>query len=407
MVVLCGMALALPLAAQEDTVPTEPPPAETKAESSDTAPTKKGIDDPPLHKWGGWTLSVAGWDPSLVGADEEVAAIQTGSIFQPPLVFQPVVQGGEAAIEETVSIAYHLPNGFGSIVAQYDGMSQDDLLQNFTPGQFHFAETRAYPILLGAFDDGLADGVASDASRTTREFRLDYQNQAFASKWARGTWGVGYRQLSHQRGLGITYYAIVPNFPPAIPPVVGGNTDPLRLAPLPDAVTQTSDFSGHGLGVSLDVEFPLHPRVSIITGLSIGLIRGKTDSAYTSTSSYYYLNGTPDDPLTTDELFALLSNPPPPTSPPDPPAPTVADIEQGSVVVVLNQPSASQLAQSYDIYIGVEVTVARGVKIFGTLRDVSYTNVGEYVVPKPGPANETTSLNAGYEGYTIGLSWRF
>jgi len=38
---------------------------------------------------------------------------------------------------------------------------------------------------------------------------------------------------------------------------------------------------------------------------------------------------------------------------------------------------------------------------------VSYTNVGEYVVPKPGPSTVATSLNAGYEGYSVGLSWRF
>jgi hypothetical protein len=53
------------------------------------------------------------------------------------------------------------------------------------------------------------------------------------------------------------------------------------------------------------------------------------------------------------------------------------------------------------------VTAYRGLKIFGTLRDVSYINVGEYVVPTTGFSNTRTSLNAGYEGYTIGLSWRF
>lgn len=384
---VCGIVLVLPVAAQEDTVPKEPPPAETKETNSETAPTKKGIDDPPLHRWGGFTVSVAGWSPSLVGADEEVATASTANGGQ------PLLQGSSESIRETVRVTYHLPHDFGSIVVQYEGMEQDDFLQNFTPGQFNFAETRAYPYAIGAFDDGLADGVSSSATRKTREFRLEYQNRAFDSKWARGTWGVGYRELSHARGLGITYYAIVPNLPPIIPPIVPENTNPLGLQPLSDTVSQTSGFSGHGLGASLDVEFVLHPRVSIISGLSIGLIRGKAESVYTSTSSYYYgLGGRILD------IVDYLSTATPAQ---------IDAVDQQSVTVGLSTASNSQFAQSYDVYVGLQVIAYKGLRVFGTLRDVSYMNVGEYVVPTYPLSNTRTSLNAGYEGYTVGLSWRF
>jgi hypothetical protein len=65
------------------------------------------------------------------------------------------------------------------------------------------------------------------------------------------------------------------------------------------------------------------------------------------------------------------------------------------------------LAQSYDVYFGVQVIAYKGLRVFATLRDVSYLNVGEYVVPKPDHSVERTNLNASYEAYSVGLSYRF
>ena len=85
------------------------------------------------------------------------------------------------------------------------------------------------------------------------------------------------------------------------------DTDPFRLQPIPDFVSQRSSFFGHGIGAAFDVEFPLHPRFAITSGLSIGLIRGATESSYSSQSSYYFLAPNVDVPLTKEELFAILS----------------------------------------------------------------------------------------------------
>jgi hypothetical protein len=311
------------------------------------------------------------------------------------------MQESDARIKETIRVAYHLPRDAGSIVVQYDAMNHDDQQDDFTPGQFNFAESRSFPYLLGAFDDGFADGVSSRATRKTREFRLEYQKKAFDSKWARASWGVGYRQLTHERALQITYYAIVSNLPPLIPPIVNSSDDPNRLDPIPDSVLQNSEYSGHGLGVSFDVEFPVHRRVAIVSGISIGLIRGTSESDYSSISSGYFLGGS-TVPMTPEELFAFLTSPPP-----VPPGPTVGDIHQDSFLVALSSRSASQLGQSFDVYLGVQVLVYQGLRVFATIRDVSYTDAGQYVVPRPGPATETTSLDTGYEGYAVGLSWRF
>jgi hypothetical protein len=396
---LCGMVLALPLAAQEEPVPTEPPPppTETKPAATETPepaepPKAPKSLEPPLHRWGGWTLSVAAWQPALVSADEEIASTIEGDTLV------PVMAGSSTHIRETVEVAYHFPHDVVALVGHYDAMNQSDVLTNFTPGQFNFLETRGFPFALGAFDDGLADGVESDSLRKTREFRLEFAKKAFESKWVRGVIRGGYRQLSHDRSIEITSHAIVPNLPPAIPPSVPDSEDPLRLQPLPDVVTQRSDFFGRGVGAALDVAFPLHPRFAITTGISIGLIRGDSRSSYASTSSYYFVNGAENVPLTKDQLFAILSTG------------TEAQIEavnQAVVTVGTDQRATDQFAVTYDVYVGIEGTVYRGLKLFARLRDVYYANVGEYVVPTASGSNERTSLNAGYEGYNLGISWRF
>jgi hypothetical protein len=306
--------------------------------------------------------------------------------------------GSSTHIRETVEVTYHLPRDAGSIVGHYDSMLQDDLFEEFTPGEFSFIESRGFPFALGAFDDGLADGVRAYAVRKTREFRVEFAKRAFDSRWARGSIRAGYRQLSHDRLVEIDSFAIVPNLPPVIPPAVPDTEDPLRLAPLPDLVTQTSKFSGHGVGAALDLEFPLHPRFSITSGVSIGLIRGESESSYQSTSSYYFQSPNQDVPLTKAQLFAILSTG------------TETQIEAVSQAVFdvrVRQPKTDQIAVSYDVYVGVEGTLYRGLKLFLRLREVYYANVGEYVVPTTTGTNERTTLNAGYEGYSLGLSWRF
>lgn len=397
---LCGMALALPVAAQDDASPKDPSPEpssppDASAEPSPTppAPKKQDFGDPPTHRWGGMTISVAAWEPTLVGAEEELATTYQNGISH------PLLEGSTAHIRETVGVLYHLSKDLGSIGLSYDSIHQSDSARYLAPGEFIFGETRGYPDSLGAFDDGLADGVIAKLDRKTREFRLFYSRTAFEHSRAKGTWSAGYRQLSHSRETAISYLALVPNLPPLIPPSVPDNADPNRLQPLPDKVSQTASFTGHGLGVGLDIEFPIHPRVSVITGISVGLIRGTASSGYTSISSYYYEEpDSIDVPLTRDQLFTILATGT---------ESQILKVGQQSVLHGLGQSPTAQSAETLDIYLGLAVKVYRGLKVFGTLRDLYYANVGEYVVPRPGSTNARTPLSAGYEGYVIGLSWRF
>ena len=155
---LCGVALALPVVAQEDAIPKElppapsTPPAETP-EPGEEAPTppapkkKMEFGDPPLHRWGGMTISVAAWEPDLVGADEEITATYVNGFAY------PTMQGSTPHIRETVGATYHLPKDAGSIGITYDSMHHSDSVEYLSPGRFIYGETRAYPFALGVYDD--------------------------------------------------------------------------------------------------------------------------------------------------------------------------------------------------------------------------------------------------------------
>jgi hypothetical protein len=399
---LCGVALALPLAAQEEPVPAEPPPPPPPTETAPAAPVAVETaeapksTEPALHRWGGWTLSVMAWEPGLISADEEVAWKFEGDTGE---TVTPLMAGGSSRIRESAEVTYHLPHDAGAIVGRFDSMYQSDIVQNFTPGEFDFFESRAFPFARGAFDDGFADGVESNITRKTREFRLEFARRAFENKHARGTIKAGYRQLSHDRDVRITYLALVPNLPPLITPSVPDTEDPFRLQPIPDFVSQGSSFFGHGIGAAFDVEFPLHPRFAITSGLSIGLIRGATESSFSSTTSYYFLAPNVDVPLTREELFAILEVGTEPNE--------IGGVDQATVVVAARQNATDQIGVTYDAYVGVEGRLWRGLKMFAILRTLYYQNAGEYVVPRPDGTIQRTTLNAGYEGYGLGISWRF
>jgi hypothetical protein len=397
---LCGAALALPAAAQEGTGKDEAP-AQTPADvekketppPSDSAGKDAKLLEEPLHRWGAWTISLAAWQPSLVGAEDEIAVV-----FPTNKSPYPLLLGAESNIRESWLVAYHLPRNLGSIVMHYDSMNYQDQAQHFSPGQFIYGESQAYPEFRGAFDDGFADGVSASASRKLREVRFEFSDKAWETKHTRATWGAGVHNLDYSRQSYIDYYALVPNLPPVIPPVVSPPYDSSAYNPLPDQVIQKSDYSGSGVGASLDVEFRLHPRFSIISGLSIGLLRGKVTTSYQSQTSFYFSTDDGYHYLSKDELFDILNNGT---------DQQINKVGQESVTYALSVPNASQAAQTYDLYVGIQSAVWRGLKVFATYREMYYQNVGARAVPTPNLTIDSQSLSVGYEGYLVGLSWRF
>ena len=395
MALLCSAVLALPCAAQEggtkDEVPEQAPPETEAAQAPAEAPPpkkKSNLEEVPMHRWGAVTLSLGVWEPQQVGLNDEVAVVVPSNAAAYPLVLDP-----EASWRGSVGAAYHLPKGMGSVVVKYDSMNSENRDQFYTPGIFDFLESQGINAFSGVFDDGFADGVQAHALNKTREFRLDYQNVAWETPRTHATWGAGVRSIDHSELLEINYLALVPNFPPLIPPI---NVDAELLAPRPDTYRAQSDFSATGVGVSLDVEFKFHPRFSIVSGLAVGLLTGKMSSKYETNTFFYVYNSTPPIILTQEELFFILESG------------SQADIDlisqDGFNFAAYTQPT-KQAAQTYEAYVGVQTTVWRGLKIYATFREMYYSNVGERL--SVDSTIESASRSVNYEGYLVGVSWRF
>jgi hypothetical protein len=404
---LCGAALTWPALAQQggappDQVPQQPPPETEKKEpapepaATPEPPKKKSsLEDPPLHRWGGFTISLAGWSPALIGADDVIAVSLPTSGAYP----HPITIPSSSSIRESWMVAYHLPQNMGSIVGHYDSMHTEDSTFVETPGQFDIGESLASPVVRGAFDDGLADAVDGSSTTKTRETRLEYSNTAWEGKHTRATWGAGVRNVDHNELLQVNYYALVPNLPPVIPPIVDVARDPAQWQPIPDKVTLQTDYSGTGVGVSLDVEFKLHPRFSIISGLSLGLLRGKSTSTYKSLNGFYVSSfGGETHYITPQEMVTILQ-----TGTQN----EILAVSQQYLFTAYYAPNVSQAGQTFDGYVGVQSMVWRGLRVFATFRDMYYQNVGMDQVLNPNLTVTTTSKSVGYEGYKIGASIRF
>ena len=407
---LCGAALTWPALAQEGGTqgapPPTPPPETEKKEAPAEAPAaqpkkKSSLEDPPMHRWGGFTLSFAGWSAQPTGADEQVAVFYPSGQFP-----RPVTIPFDSNIRQSASAAYHLPNNLGTFLLHYDSMHNTQSIFESTPGQFLYGESLVDSIFAGAFDDGFADTVSGENIVKTRETRIQYQNTAFDSKRVHLTWGAGIVNVDHNEQLNVTYYTLVPNLPALIPPIDDIAHDPLRLQPDPDRVLLQSDFSGTGFSGSLDAEFKFHPRLSVISGLSVGLVRGHTSSIYKSFASFYQstLDGHYIDKAELENTLQF--------------GPTACDPENGIVqcidaitqVTTFNGyyvPSAPQAAQTFEGYVGVQSMIWRGIRLFATFRELYYQNVGQFAVLHENSSVTTTSKSVGYEGYLLGASWRF
>ena len=408
MAVLCGAALAFPAMAQQgggapDEIPQQAPPeTETKEPAAATEPPpkkKSNLEDPPLHRWGGWTISVAAWSPTIIGGNPAISATQTPSGY-----FTPVTISTDADLRESWLVAYHLPDDLGSIVGHYDSMNDQDSRFVSTPGDFRYLETLAFPAFRGGFDDGFADAVGAQNMNKTREVRLEYSNVAWSAKHSRATWGAGVRNVDHNEQMQVWYHGLVPNLPSTIPPIIDPAIDPRQFNPRSDTVFIQSDYSGTGAGVSLDVEFTLHPRFSVISGLSLGLIRGKVSTTYKSIN-WFYQSAVDGHYIGRQELIDTLQFGPVHC---DDTHPLCIDaITQEDVFNGYYAPDVSQASQTFDAYVGFQSMVWRGLRVFATFREMYYQNVGASAIPTTDFVISTETKSVGYEGYLLGVSWRF
>ena len=277
-------------------------------------------------------------------------------------------------------LEWQLPSDFGTVRFTTYSHDDDEAMQMFDPSNFIFGEVLNHPLLAGVNNDGLADGFASRARTKLDDDRIDFSRQAFRSPKVVANWFVGWRRVEHSRRHSAEYFALVPGFPPLLPPA-GFCDVPCQLIPRPDLASVRSSYEGRGATVGIELEFPLWKnRVVLESDLSVTLMRGDTSTEYTSENHAYILDIGQGD-------FILLG----------PPYDEFDDVfidEGGNIIPILSDISQVDLAlglqsdvstdsQVYDASIGVRWrTPYKRLEVFAGIRQTHYENVGIDLRPK-------------------------
>lgn len=412
-VLLCGAALAWPAAAQDEPAPNSAAGTETpKAEAPKEPPAKKAYQEPPLKRWGGMEIRVGAFDPDFYGADYRAAAVyQTG---RQGIVSQILELPADPVVRTAVQARWLLPRDRGSIEIAYDSIHNSAFLQKLTPGVFQYGELTVPSKYAGVADNSLADGFRSKSLTKARRFRLEYAFPAFKTARSRGRWHAGLHSVDFSRHFESRYYALAPDLPPTIPPILPSSSGVSALSPRPDSAIVDSKFSGLGPSAGFDVSFDIVPRVSVIGGIALGLVAGRLDTKYASITHTYYLQPGQDTPagfLSFSDLSAALDDP-----------------DLASLVVQLDAPvnvtdaNAGHVAEDFEAYVGVEGRIWHELRAYARLRGLVLANAAADATPSAvdyafdvanvalaprasGVSQETRSV--GYVGFEAGVSFRY
>jgi len=359
-------------------------------------------------------LELSAWIAQPTGLEYSVATLLDPSNS---LSTQYVNPEESTAAEPYFRMGFELPGNGGDFVLTYFAHEQNNSLSYLTPGAFVYGEINTSGYLSGVFNNGLADGLQADTRTKLQDIRLDYYRTAFDTKSARGKWFVGYRRVSHLRNLNTSYYALAPNLPPVMPPV----SNPIPgLVPRPDTAGMKSEWEGRGLQAGLDVKLPLPGnKVWFETGLAVSVLRGKITTRYVSTTNFYArTNG--------DSIDQILQ--PPYDEFNDPVA--IAEMEQLAADVGIQNESEGRDAFALEAWLELRWRFWKYTEFLLGFRNIEYSDVGkdlrtERVTPnREGTVDgtkadgtryvrllpqtvESTDHSANYEGFYIGLGFRY
>ncbi|MCP3979877.1 MAG: hypothetical protein GY716_11260 [bacterium] len=258
---------------------------------------------------------------------------------------------------------FTLPKGHGEFIATWYAHSEDDLAEtDIRPGQFIFGESLVQGY--AGYDDlGFSDSYFAEGNTSLRDLRLDYAREAFDTHRITGKWFVGYRRVQHNRDASAEYVAILP-------------PGPQTPTPLPDEAFIKSSYTGRGFEGGLDVTMPLlaDGKVTLESGLTLGILRGKTSTTYRSTT---YEIGT--------------------------------QVPENVGLKDVSEDTSSQIVEGY---LGVRWQVWRTLDLFGGFRTAAYDNIVLDLRPAgPGFPNPSTTSESwrsvDYEGFYAGISYLF
>lgn len=332
-----------------------------------------------------WFAQASGLDLELATRNDPISPLDVGTESLDPSTESRV----------RYSVGYKLKGGHGDFVFTWYAQEVDERVEALLPAQFVFGTSlAARPLNAGIFDDGLADGYTANILIRLRDLRLSYYRDAWQTDRTHARWFVGYRRISQQTSRSVLYRSLSPNLP---------LTTRSELLPVPDVVSLSSEFTARGAEGGFDVSVPLWSRdVTLEAGLSIAALRGRVTRAHSTTVSRYTPAGDPDTTLdpTDPNLFSV-------------PTDQVQDI---AAIRAAND-SASSLAA--ETFLGFRWRVWRGLQVLGGFRGLYVSDmVQELRVTDLGVRDENTgvysvtgaersSSDASYEGYYVGVAYRY
>jgi hypothetical protein len=240
----------------------------------------------------------AGFRGRLVFDAEDWIAQPTGLEYSPATQSDPsdpvgtrvlgVPTGTDGAFR--ARLGFVLPKSWGRLVGTYFSHNEAAGTTQLDPGRFIFGETVLNPLYAGFNNDGLADGFEADTYTSLHDYRLELYRPAFRTARLAAEWSIGWRRASHSRRITTTYLALVPDIPTVIPPV--GDFCCPDLEPTAEIGESKSRFEGRGPSGGFDVRYDLwKDRLGLEAGFSLAVLRGKTDSDYTSQTNVYLFEG--------------------------------------------------------------------------------------------------------------------
>lgn len=321
-------------------------------------------------------------------------------------------------------VGYRFPGDTGTVIATWFSTTVDDLsLSGSQPGNFVYGELVAHPFFAGVNLDGLADTFNSRMSTQLSDFRLDYARNAVNTARVKADWFVGYRRVTAKYSMGAAYDALVPHFPPFLPPL---STSPFdQLTPLPDLGQTDSEYRGRGLTAGMDFLVPLwKDRINLEAGFNLAVLRGKTTANYQSETHYYVLVTAGGDETLLAAPYEEFGQ-----TYPDPvtglPRPVAENVQQRTLQLGLSTESISTDTDVLETYLGLRGQVLDWLEIIVGWRNIHYNNIGMDLRPKNTTAAagavfddgdllgvntqdlDQRSKSATYEGFYLGLGFRY
>ena len=378
---LASLLVPLPVSAQED---------------------ESGEDD---AGWGQLIAEYGTWVSEAGGLGDNVA-----SIIDPINPFNTVVAGFPkgTSSEDYSRIGAELTGNRGRLMLTWYAHDDQNRFSGRDPGNFIYGQLLAFPSFAGLSNDGLAD--AFDAQRTTalRDLKIEYSRVAFSNSRVQGRWSIGFRKVKHRTRTDATYFALVPDFPAFVPPLVNALPD---LTPLPETAEVFSSYEGTGLTGGMEFEAPIwRDKFSLEGSVGLSVLLGTSDTTYNATNHYYSLLGVVLDPPYTelgdymlDSTGTFLIG-------------TAVSVEQETLEVGLRSESLSRGAQVYEVSMGGRVRPLKYMDVFFGYRVHHYGGVGVELRPRnavvSGNTINTTDASeversATYRGFYGGVGFHF